>query len=63
MLARSPRLDTANDVGTPCERLLSVSGSLLAGEALEDDAGVGANFEIGDCSAIILVSNRRRETR
>lgn len=48
MLAGPTWLDASNDIGSPCYRFLGVGCSLLACEALEDDASVGADLKIGD---------------
>lgn len=48
MLAFASWLDAANDVGTPVDGLFGVGCGLTAGETLEDDSRIPANFQVLD---------------
>lgn len=56
MLPRSSRLDPSYNVSAPFQRFFCIGSGLLAGEALEDDAGVLPNSEIIDGIIVILAS-------
>lgn len=58
MLALHARLDTADDLRAPFQRLLHISRSLSPCKSLEKHPRVGANLEIGQGVRIVSVTRR-----
>lgn len=50
------RIGSADNVCTPCNRLLRVGGSKFACKALEDDAGMGPDLEVLNCIIVATAS-------